>query len=481
MGEVIKFGDFVLNESYMKDESEYKNKYDYEFGRYALDERPLFWSDEEMDECRALYGGQNIGTAYHGNRIKTADQLKTLETIKAKLDSGQRASYRMGLKSVSPDYNTALSFALYVKSYDTGVMLQQLAAAMKQGSSGAYGAFVITVEPKPEQVILCAYRKLGHKLTSTAEEEAIVNGEIEVTNIEIYYPLQKDNYLEHLEQLSPFALFNDFYASWMKSNKIPRPDAHYITAILNKLKTEDEAVKFMIGSTKAPFVFGQLQLDEFLSVPIFQSLLKYVKFDKTYFTFQFGGVSIGLGIVDGLTDYVLSLPQFRKMFDIEYSALMKNEYRVGMTGLDRGKGKAMYAYMYLEMDSNARSMLLMVRTYRSLNVKKTPPVVLEMSRLFDKLYTDYIIGKSLKEIDEEELRTAVKILQETAKLSRIGVLPLLDTTKIKEGCQWYYHHFAHRFSGSKKGSYDNMMRYYSEGLKYCMTTLYGIHAPEVED
>ena len=189
----------ILVESYQKINHSITGL-DRDIAEYALNEVPLRWSEDDTNEARSIYGNIPVGIVYRGVRINSEAALQQLKALQG---GGMLA---MELGSASPHWDTAVSFANYVKSYDELTMMRMLSSAVKNGSAGAYGVAVITLAPTPDQVIVKTYRTGNeHQYNpnwkapeESAESEVILSGNIKVTDVQIIPPINKENWKEVL-------------------------------------------------------------------------------------------------------------------------------------------------------------------------------------------------------------------------------------------------------------------------------------------
>ncbi|MFA5490200.1 MAG: hypothetical protein WC284_13440, partial [Candidimonas sp.] len=160
----------------------------------------------------------------------------------------------------TPEYDTALSFAQYVKSYDEMTMMYGLKMAMEQGSAGKYGSAVLTLKPKPNQVIVKTYKNGNEKSKNpswdvpptSVEPEVILHGDIEVVDVKFFEPLTVDNWKSVLSKLvTPTSTDNDFVNRWIydkiRRNQISENEyIEFFTKHLDRIiKTEFDIIKIL--------------------------------------------------------------------------------------------------------------------------------------------------------------------------------------------------------------------------------------------
>src|SRR6478735_1503261 len=110
-----------INESYQDlSERDFQDEYDEKFANYALNERPFYLSDEDVEECKKIYGNRDVGIVYHGGKIDSLEYLNIIENLK------KGDILNMKFKSCSPYFDEAQSFAFYIKSYDEYTMISNL-------------------------------------------------------------------------------------------------------------------------------------------------------------------------------------------------------------------------------------------------------------------------------------------------------------------------------------------------------------------
>lgn len=229
-------------------ETNFKDDYDEKFAEYSINEMPLYMSDADIDLCTQIHGnslaGVKGGVVYRGMRIDSNKNLKELELIEDLINDNKRAFITLRLDSSSHDKGTAQSFQEYVKSYDMMTTLGEMKDAIKRGSSGEYGSYLITLKPTKDQV---TYNTAKGTLTASAESEVILSGMVEVADIKIYRPLTKSNYLKFYDDLSLFNLgeTTDFFVRWMSHHKLELPLKNQVNLINSQIKSYDDFVKFV--------------------------------------------------------------------------------------------------------------------------------------------------------------------------------------------------------------------------------------------
>lgn len=261
---IKKFSEFY--ESRISNNS-FNDNYDFIFAEYAIDEVPFHFNEKEREECKKLYGNVDVGVVYHGGKINTKELLDTLESINKK----ENNKIFLSFKSATPDELTAKSFAWYVKSYDTLTTLSNLKTTYDHGSSGKYGSYIIKLRPSKDNVIYSTFGDTEEKLTRTAETECILYGDVEVLDVNIYYPLSVDNYKDEIKKTSIFDLNNNhFLKSWLSHKKIPIPQELVDDKVI-KLNGND-----LIDLLTSDFSFGTINYKVVSKNPNFREV--YNKF-----------------------------------------------------------------------------------------------------------------------------------------------------------------------------------------------------------
>jgi hypothetical protein len=295
-------------ESYRElDRYDYKDDYDYAFANYALNERPLFLDEYERQEARQLYGGTldgigGDGIVYRGAKINTEEQLKQIKDLQAK---GGTISLRLG--SASHHYSTAKSFADYVKSYDTSTMLAAMKDTMEQGSAGKFGTYIVYLKPTKDQII---YNTARGTLTSGAESEVILYGDIKVVKVEINEPLTEDNYINRFMAMDNIGalISSDFFAHWLSNRRLEIPLNRKIEKLKQLVKTTDDVVLLMENA-------GNLRLIEYNVVMDYLADHNLLKKTAAMMNFKVASLK---GVRSDLND-----PQFRQV-DLYYKGRKVN-------------------------------------------------------------------------------------------------------------------------------------------------------------
>lgn len=237
-----------IYEAYNVDGADKYDGIDRDIYNWMRNEQHLTWDDHEVDEARSKYGNVSVGTVYRGMKINNKRTLELLETIK----QNGHGTVRLNLDSASKNHYEAMSFALYVKSYDEMTMMWELSDAMKRGSAGLFGTALLTLTPTPDQVIVKTYsdgtettdNPLWQQPPQPYEQEIILKGDIPVSAVEIFYPLTRDNWRDTLrKQLTDISNLssNPFISRWL-AEKVPSEEvSEFGRELLTSLiKTDDD-------------------------------------------------------------------------------------------------------------------------------------------------------------------------------------------------------------------------------------------------
>lgn len=171
---------------------------------YTRNEFPIVWTDKEMKKARQLYGSVDVGVVYHGGKITNKNTLRKIKSL------SPGAKIRLTkLMSATPDRHNAMSYAQYVKSYDEMTMLYMLKKTIEHGSAGEFGTFLLTLKPAPRNVIVKTYKDDNEKsqnpkfkgTSAGVEDEVLLYGNVEVVDVQIFEPINKDNYKEVIPKL----------------------------------------------------------------------------------------------------------------------------------------------------------------------------------------------------------------------------------------------------------------------------------------
>lgn len=442
----LKYFNTYIKESYRDlSNKDFKDEYDEKFANYALNERPFRLSDEDTDECKKIYGNRDVGVVYHGGKIDTEEQLEFLKNLK----SG--SFFNFNFKSATPYYSEAESFAFYVKSYDEYTMASQMRVTMNNGAAGEFGGYVVKLKPKPEQVIISTFGE-GEKPTMSAETECILKGEIEVLDITIFYPLNKETYLTDISNLEPTQLFNSFIRHWLEWHKLPRPDSDFILKILNKIKTEKEASDFLIKFQKhnSKYIFSYISLDEFLSVPLFEKMVKSIKLKNGVFVLEFGTIDFNVYNIYGMKEYILK--NRRNDYLTFYKSIENLPYEVSN---NRG---------YLSIDENGAKILTVLNNLNDPKIAKTCKILNDINNIIEEFLKTNVIGKSLNDMNENNIKQIEDFFR---RIKDFHFLKLVKSDVILKACHWYYNDMARGIKDTKENKFD----YYKDGLVFVLTLM----------
>lgn len=240
---------------------------DRDFAEYALNEVPLSWGSNKIDQARRWFGGVSVGKVYRGIKINSAEELQEVNQL-----ATGGGVVDMQLESASPDWSTAASFANYVKSYDELTMMRALSAAVKNGSAGSFGTAILTLEPTPEQVIVKTYSTGSETEQNpnwrapkrSAESEVILYGNIRCIAAAIIPPLTKANWKETLlstvktvQQIEDWSLLDQ----WLAQNNISKDELNDVSQQIwaNVIKTDKDLVDAINTSRLYPATYIQTQ------------------------------------------------------------------------------------------------------------------------------------------------------------------------------------------------------------------------------
>lgn len=442
---VKKFKDFI-NESYrdLRD-NDFNDKYDEKFANYALNERPFYLSDNDAEECKQIYGNRNVGIVYHGGKIDTQEQLEYLESLK----NGDFINFKF--KSATPYYDDAESFAFYVKSYDEYTMASQMRITMNNGAAGEFGGYVVKLKPKPEQVIISTFGE-GKKPSMCAETECILKGEIEILDIKIFKPLNKETYLDDISKLEPNQLFNSFIKHWISWHKLPRPDKNFILNILNKLKTEKEAISFLLKYQKNynNYIFNYIGLDEFLSIPLFERMIKDIKLKDGMFVLELLGEDFNVYLIKDMKNYILEK--------------RKNDYLSFYKSIENLPYKVDNKNGYLYIDDNGAKILTILNDLNSPLIAKKCKILNDINKIIEEFLKNNVIGKSLNDMSVNEIDNVEHFFR---RIKDFHFLRLVKSDIILKACQWYYNDMGRGIKDSRERKFD----IYKDGLVYVITLM----------
>lgn len=245
---------------------------------YVRNEIPLRWNESQIDKARSLYGNVPVGTVYHGMKINSEERLEEIR----RLSLGSKIKAK--LLSATPEYDEAMSYAQYVKSYDERTLMRELMAALHRGSAGKFGTALLTLQPDPNHVIVKTYEEGNEKEFNPnwtkpfgIELEAILYGSVLVKDIAIFEPLTKDNYKDILTKIivNPDIDY-DFGYQWVIENGLFYEDL--VHNIIDNLLVNYDATEILTGKNQ----FLKHHDDMILSHPEIHSfVLDNVQIDDT--------------------------------------------------------------------------------------------------------------------------------------------------------------------------------------------------------
>ena len=282
------------------DPDDFKDSIDYKFAQYAINERHFSLNDEDKEHAKVEYGGLDgvkDGVIYSGGRISSQKQLESLREIQ---DGGVTT---VNMKSYSHLKATARSFADFVMTYDPIAGGKAMKAAMERGSSGEFGSYLITIEADENTILINTMRKDG--VTRSVENELIIDGEVNVVNVEILSPLAKDSWtqqtIEQWDNLKDLDGAN-FLGAWLEHHRIdPWQDGHLEEYLDEMTSTIDGLVELLTDYQNVGIL--DLQKKKYAQWlgdhPLANQLIKEVELEKdsrgVNISTKIGGKTVYLG------------------------------------------------------------------------------------------------------------------------------------------------------------------------------------------
>lgn len=450
---VKNFNNFI-NESY-SDLSHYdfKDEYDEIFVKYALNEYPIHMSDRERKEASKIYGNRDVGIVYHGGKINSKEFYNNLK----KLKSGD--TIKVEYMSATPYYDEAESFAMYVKSYDELTMMYALKDAIERGSAGEFGSYVITLKPKPEQVIFSTFGQ-GEKPTTAAETECVLYGDIEVLDVKIYERLTKDNYKQEFEKMSLESYFNDFIPRWMFKHKIPRPDSNWIVKwVLGKIKTEDDAIKFIQDlRNKRGFIFKYIDFEEFKQNKILFGLLDKIEFYNNWFVFMFDKSDKDNKNLNPLINIIPNLKTYIWEENSEFLFQYYNDLLKKPAKMDIEERNILGKYEF-KFDQISNRLFTTAEKLKEIGIDvKIHPELKNFESKLNNILKDLILNKHIDDVEATDIEQIEYFFNEIhTRLKK--VLPHMEKTILKQALSYYFNNFAHRFKIKDQNDKNKLLKY----------------------
>lgn len=431
-----------LSESY-KDLSDIKfnDRYDKEFGIYAMNEIPLYWDKKERNECKNLYGGVNVGVVYYGGKIQTEEALEHLK----KLKSGD--TYRCFLISTSNSETIARSFMDYTKSYNELVMLSTLNNSITTGSSGKYGSFLLTLEPTPDQVILTNFKKTKRKLSIGAEEECILYGDVKIKNIYIREPLNLDNYENIIFNDFPEIMKSSFIETWLKSHKLDLKK-EFAQKLLTKIKSFSDVYIFFSNYEISPYILHSLKYEDLIK----NKFLK-LSLQKKYITVAKTTLYINIPKFEPI-----KLPQSNDLNKIMVD-IMKSDLILSASNTIETLSKKNYICKLsdnneLYIDNNGTEILMYLIYLHNNNKNINHPIINQIVDIYNELekrLKEKILNKKIDDYENKnELEIIENLFLSSIKLKgKYGIFIKTKSNFINDCFNWYYNSFSKRIKNNK--------------------------------
>ena len=433
----IKTINKYINESYKRlDDYEFSDEYEEKFAEYTLNERPFFLNSKQMEECKELYGNRNVGIVYHGGKINDFDTLKMLETM----NSGD--TINMKFKSATPVYDTAESFAKYVKSYDELTMLHSLNNTYIKGSSGEYGCYIVKLKPKPEQVIIANFGE-GNIPRYSSETECILYGDIEVLDVEIIKPLSKESINEYLINLDVLKMFDSFTVDWLRYHKI-KIDKKIFLDKYKAIKDVNKFNKFIIkySNDHSSFIFNDITFNEAIQNPLFKELLSSAKFNKDTVTIslKINNDKINISAFKGLHTYLVDVYK-NDIIKFINSVKIDDKYEIEIYNDDKYSS---IGYIYIS-DNQYQfgvkgDVLNSIIWVNDKNIIKNNPLVSKLNNVIDDFLDENIINKKVDDLSNIQVQGICNFIFYLYQLSEYAS-NILISKKIKIAMMHIYDNF----------------------------------------
>ena len=259
----------------------FKDTIDYKFAQYAINEVPFFLSAADSRRAKKKYGGLDGikgGMIYSGGRIESKKQLASLQAIQ------QGGTVSVSMKSYSHRKATARAFADFVMTYDAVAGGRAMAAAMRRGSSGEYGSYLITIEANEDTIVINTAKKDG--VTRSVESELIIDGTVNVIGVEIVAPLQKDSWPQYtIQQWDNLKDLEStvFLGAWLEHNHIDPWQNGHLKDFLNEMTASLVGLEMLLKDFQNVklLTMASKQYYEWLSAhPLVGDLLARVELNK---------------------------------------------------------------------------------------------------------------------------------------------------------------------------------------------------------
>lgn len=215
---------------------------------WCIDEIYPILDEDELNEIKSLFGNRETGILHRGMSINNEEELEQLKNFIN--NKNKSFNFNDRLVSATPDLKTAISFMNYQKSYDPSTQLEGFKKLKEIGVKSEYGTALITFKIKDKsQVVFKNYHEKNEENLllpeHTSESEVLFHGEVELLNVKILEPINKENYIDKI--LNVIENKNDLYLPsynyWIKHNISKEERDNLNNLIIKKLlktyKTEE--------------------------------------------------------------------------------------------------------------------------------------------------------------------------------------------------------------------------------------------------
>lgn len=257
--------------------------------QFLSDNEPIVFSAEQVEECKRRFGNVAVAKAYLGVKIGSDTDLATYRAL-------QETPSTVDVTVASTCFKWLENAIEDVMSYD------DLAEAVKNGSTGRYGCAIVTLEPEPEQVIYKSWNDRGdgvknpeRKLLSSPNGEVLLSGSVKVTECIVFEKLTTSNWKAEIKKLVsiPEEISNSFLRNWTKDKLDSKEYYPFAKSLIKSLCTDESKTLECISELNSNESI--IPFTEAASIhPIEDVLIKYLVFDKDSIRFQKDNIRLGV-------------------------------------------------------------------------------------------------------------------------------------------------------------------------------------------
>lgn len=249
--------------------------------QFLSDGEPIMFSPEQVEEARRRFGNVSIDKVYLGVKLDSDAQLDTYRALQDK-----PATVDVSVSQICFKYRD--------DALDSIMSWDDLATAIKNGSTGRYGCALVELAPEPEQVVYKSWNDRGdgvknpeRKLIASSSKEVLLSGTIKTIKCIVFEKLDTTNWKQEIKKLvtQPEEIANRFLRVWCNDKLDAKEYYPFAKALIKSICTdESKTINCIIELNSNESI---IPFEQAASIPpIENTLMKYLVFDKDSIRFE---------------------------------------------------------------------------------------------------------------------------------------------------------------------------------------------------